>query len=40
VWIEGRNAPCHGASFENVTVVDSAPRIAVVFMADVKDMSG
>ena len=40
MWIEGRNAPCDGASFRNVTVVDALPRAAVAFMADVQDMTG
>ncbi len=40
VWIEGRNAPCEGSSFHNVTVVDQLKRPAVVFMADVEQMTG
>ena len=40
VWIEGKNAPCEGSSFDNVTVVDQQKRPAVAFMADVEQMSG
>lgn len=39
-WIEGKNAPCDGASFRNVTIVDELKRPAVSFMADVEQMSG
>ena len=44
LWIEGRNAPCDGAIFDNVSVVDRSatvvPRTAVKFMADVRNMVG
>lgn len=40
IWIEGRNAPCVGAVFQNVTVYDKKPRDAVNFMADVEHMEG
>jgi len=40
LWIEGRNAPCHGTTFTNVTVIDDRDRAAVLFMADVEGMAG
>ena len=41
IWIEGhQNAPCDGASFDNVTVVDGVFRTAVVFTADVVNVAG
>jgi hypothetical protein len=41
IWLEGREAPCDGASFDNVTVVDEKQaRTGVVFTADVEDMAG
>ena len=40
IWIEGQNAPCDGASFDNVTVVDGVSRTAVVFTADVVNVAG
>ena len=40
MWIEGRNSPCDGAAFRNVTIVDDQKRTPVNFMADVEHMSG
>ena len=44
-WIEGRNSPCVGATFLNVTIVDQhqvaggSPPV-INFMGDVEGMSG
>jgi hypothetical protein len=40
LWFEGKNAPCHGATFKNVTLIDDRERPAVNFMADVQGMAG
>jgi hypothetical protein len=40
IWIEGRNSPCDGATFTNVTVIDSRATAPVAFMGVVRNMAG